>query len=377
MKLIIYIILFIILIIYINNQSIEHLTNSPDKTLAYLSPEKHTHGSITDYKSLVSPPTISINNTKHPSMSMHNPYISINQYNANYNPYFKSHLNNFNYDNVVSYNDANVVSYNEPTTATISDSYRLNPDTSKQNINYHNFIKPNVPTASAINAESGMDWVVKDTGYSDIFNNEDIGGDQINNILNTPKPVVFLDKTMTNINTQTPMGKPKWFNPTIVDAMGTHNTRWLNPAIINPNGLNPPIDNIKMPHVNMLNEDLDDIYHQVNQNNNKEEMKDVYSDTIIDNNNTYHLLGTAYNHVYNQYYLLYESIKKQTDDNVILKDNMSNMKLQLYDYALVQQENNKRDIKYIFGPRDKININDIVYFHKGFIKLGPFIINNI
>ena len=41
-------------------------------------------------------------------MSMYNPYISINQYNANYNPYFKSHLNNSYFDNVVSYNDTNV-----------------------------------------------------------------------------------------------------------------------------------------------------------------------------------------------------------------------------------------------------------------------------
>jgi hypothetical protein len=68
---------------------------------------------------------------------------------------------------------------------------------------------------------------------------------------------------------------------------------------------------------------------------------------------------------------------QQDDYNLILKDNMSNMKLQLYNYALVQMENDKEVIKYIFGPRDKINYNDIVYFNKGFIQLGPFIINNI
>ena len=38
------------------------------------------------------------------------------------------------------------------------------------------------------------------------------------------------------------------------------------------------------------------------------------------NNIKYHLLGVAYNHVYNQYYLIYESIKRQNDDNLILKD---------------------------------------------------------
>ena len=115
MELIIYIILFI-LIIYINNKSIEHLTT----------------------------------NTKSRNVPMNNTYSSINQYRANYNPYFKSHLNNSTFDNVVPYNNTNA-------------------------------------------------WIIKDAGYSDIFNDEDIGGYQISHILNTPKPVVFLEKTMTKI----------------------------------------------------------------------------------------------------------------------------------------------------------------------------------
>ena len=106
-----------------------------------------------------------------------------------------------------------------------------------------------------------------------------------------------------------------------------------------------------------------------------EEIK--YSDTIIDNNDKYHLLGIAYNNVYKQYYLIYEFRVLQNKDDLILRDNMINMKIQLYNYALVQIENNKEVIKYIFGPREKINSNDIIYFHQGFIKLGPFIINNI
>ena len=88
MELIIYIILFI-LIIYINKKSIEHLTT----------------------------------NTKSRSVPMNNTYSSINQYRANYNPYFKSHLNNSTFDNVVPYNNTNP-------------------------------------------------WILKDAGYSDIFNDE-------------------------------------------------------------------------------------------------------------------------------------------------------------------------------------------------------------
>ena len=337
MKLIIYIILFIILIIYINNQSIEQFTNNQEGRVAYLSQsDKQKYVSITDNKQLIAPPSISINNTKYPQMSMHNPYISINQYNANYNPYFKSHLNNSYFDNVTPYNDTNSISY-----------------------------KFNMDTSSKI---GGSNWVVKESGYSDIFNDEDIGGDQINNILNNPKPVVFLDKTMTNINTKIPMTNSKWFNYAPTSMQHAH-----NPAIIDAEG-----EKLKQSIVMNKSSTIKELSQQSFPMMNYPEGKVLtYSDTIIDNNTKYHLLGIAYNHVYTQYYLIYESIIQQNENNLILKDNMSNMNLQLYNYALVQIENNKEIIKYIFGPRDKINYNDIVHFHKGFIKLGPFIINNI
>ena len=341
MKLIIYIILFIILIIYVNNQSIEQFTNNPKRTVAYLSQsDKQKYVSITDNKLLISPPSVSINNTKYPQMSMYNPYISINQYNANYNPYFKSHLNNSYFDNVVSYNDTNV----EP--------------------------KGN-------NTVKGYEsWILKDSGYSDIFNYEDVGGDQLNHILNTPKPVIFLDKTMTNINNKIHTNKSVWHNPIGSPMLPDSSVYQIKHNIQDQSTIQNKQDTD-------LNNNQDNTL--IDQSNSTGELETTetqkkalsYSDTIIDNNIKYHLLGVAYNHVYNQYYLIYESIKRQNDDNLILKDNMSNMKLQLYDYALVQIENNKEVIKYIFGPRDKINYNDIVHFHKGFIKLGPFIINNI
>lgn len=287
MELIIYIILFI-LIIYINNKSIEHLTT----------------------------------NTKSRNVPMNNTYSSINQYRANYNPYFKSHLNNSTFDNVVPYNNTNA-------------------------------------------------WIIKDAGYSDIFNDEDIGGYQISHILNTPKPVVFLEKTMTKIYNKihkNTMASPKMMvSPEFMALPKTMVSPDKSPIEIKEN-----TDTIVLPK---NDETLSFSSKETSTIIQNEEIK--YSDTIIDNNDKYHLLGIAYNNVYKQYYLIYEFRILQNKDDLILRDNMINMKIQLYNYALVQIENNKEVIKYIFGPREKINSNDITYFHQGFIKLGPFIINNI
>jgi len=287
MELIIYIILFI-LIIYINNKSIEHLTT----------------------------------NTKSRNVPMNNTYSSINQYRANYNPYFKSHLNNSTFDNVVPYNNTNA-------------------------------------------------WIIKDAGYSDIFNDEDIGGYQISHILNTPKPVVFLEKTMTKIynkiNKNTMASPKRMISPEFAALPKTMVSSDKSPIEIKEN-----TDTIVLPKNDEKQSFFPNETSTIIQN---EEIK--YSDTIIDNNDKYHLLGIAYNNVYKQYYLIYEFRVLQNKDDLILRDNMINMKIQLYNYALVQIENNKEVIKYIFGPREKINSNDIIYFHQGFIKLGPFIINNI
>ena len=294
MELIIYIILFI-LIIYINNKSIEHLTT----------------------------------NTKSRNVPMNNTYSSINQYRANYNPYFKSHLNNSTFDNVVPYNNTNA-------------------------------------------------WIIKDAGYSDIFNDEDIGGYQISHILNTPKPVVFLEKTMTKIynkiNKNTMASPKRMISPEFAA---------LPKTMVSPDKAGIEIkentDTIVLPKNNEKLIKTDETLYVSSKETStiiqNEEIK--YSDTIIDNNDKYHLLGIAYNNVYKQYYLIYEFRVLQNKDDLILRDNMINMKIQLYNYALVQIENNKEVIKYIFGPREKINSNDIIYFHQGFIKLGPFIINNI
>jgi hypothetical protein len=312
MELIIYIILFI-LIIYINNKSIEHLTT----------------------------------NTKSRNVPMNNTYSSINQYRANYNPYFKSHLNNSTFDNVVPYNNTNP-------------------------------------------------WIIKDAGYSDIFNDEDIGGYQISHILNTPKPVVFLEKTMTKIynkihkNTKTMSSPKKMVSPEFAALPKTMVSSDKSPIEIKENTdtmILPKNDEklIKTDEtLSFSSKEKDKITFGKKQSVSSKETSTIiqneeikYSDTIIDNNDKYHLLGIAYNNVYKQYYLIYEFRVLQNKDDLILRDNMINMKIQLYNYALVQIENNKEVIKYIFGPREKINSNDIIYFHQGFIKLGPFIINNI
>ena len=87
----------------------------------------------------------------------------------------------------------------------------------------------------------------------------------------------------------------------------------------------------------------------------------------------YNLLGYAINKYYNQYYLIYESHITE-DNNYYLKDNLDNLNQQLYKYVLVKTKNN---VVHIFGPRNKINIGDIVNLSYGVYQLGPLEIKKI
>ena len=92
---------------------------------------------------------------------------------------------------------------------------------------------------------------------------------------------------------------------------------------------------------------------------------------------TYNLLGYVYNTAYRQYYLIYEAVNKQLNPNLVLREKLDNMDVQTYNYALVKIEKSNPVIKYIFGPRNKININDIVYLSQGPLQIGPLIVDNI
>ena len=91
----------------------------------------------------------------------------------------------------------------------------------------------------------------------------------------------------------------------------------------------------------------------------------------------YNLLGYVYNTAYRQYYLIYEAVNKQINPNLVLREKLDSMDVQSFNYALVKIEKSIPVIKYIFGPRNKININDVVYLSQGPLQLGPLIVDNL
>ena len=103
----------------------------------------------------------------------------------------------------------------------------------------------------------------------------------------------------------------------------------------------------------------------------------MYPLEIKNANLNYNLLGYVYNTAYRQYYLIYEAQYKQTNPNLVLREVLDNMDIQIFNYALVKMEKSKPIIKYIFGPRNKINIDDVVYLSQGPLQLGPLVVDSI
>ena len=95
-----------------------------------------------------------------------------------------------------------------------------------------------------------------------------------------------------------------------------------------------------------------------------------FSLVIKHENNNYNLLGYAINKYYQQYYIIYE-FKITQNDNYYLKDNLDYVNNQLYKYVLVKTKENTLKIIHAFGPRNKINIGDIVNLSYGVYQLGP------
>lgn len=94
-------------------------------------------------------------------------------------------------------------------------------------------------------------------------------------------------------------------------------------------------------------------------------------------NNDYNLIASASNDYYSQYYYLYEF---QTKQNIKLdyEENLQYIKNHLvYEYLLVKIRKNKLEVSHYIGPRNKININDIVYFSLGNFQLGPLKIKKL
>lgn len=181
-------------------------------------------------------------------------------------------------------------------------------------------------------------WILSNSDYSDIFNGQDSGGNQINKTMELPKPKNFLDKTMVKIS---------------------------NPALLQAN--EKPIAEAHKQQI--MSEIMPEIKPVLDSG--------LYPIEIKNAGLKYNLLGYVYNTSYRQYYLLYEAINRQINSNLVLREKLDNMDAQVFNYALVKIEKSVPVIKYIFGPRNKININDVVYLSQGPLQLGPLIVDNI
>lgn len=90
-------------------------------------------------------------------------------------------------------------------------------------------------------------------------------------------------------------------------------------------------------------------------------------------NHTFNLVGTAVNDLYNQKYFLYES-KYDQNGNLLITDNLDYLQDQIYNYLFVTFNNNQSIIHQKFGPRNKIDIGDIIYLLNGINQIGPYLI---
>jgi len=207
-------------------------------------------------------------------------------------------------------------------------------------------------------------WILSNSDYSDIFNGSDPGSSQIIETLRLPRPKVFLDKAMEKITGKLPNGQPD----TTKKTMGEQKQPKLP---ISKNVKREPNERpvAEVHKRNILNEIIPEERATI--------QASLYPLEIKNSGLIYNLLGYVYNTAYRQYYLLYEAFNKQINPNLVLREKLDNMDVQTYNYALVKIEKSKPIIKYIFGPRNKININDVVYLSQGPLQIGPLIVDNI
>ena len=92
----------------------------------------------------------------------------------------------------------------------------------------------------------------------------------------------------------------------------------------------------------------------------------LFTPSINDKGNKFNYIGITYNEYYDQYYLLYEFIDMTKNNNSLYN---------LYEYLLVKlNKDEKYQIIHHITPREKININDTVYFSYGAFNLGPLVV---
>jgi len=93
--------------------------------------------------------------------------------------------------------------------------------------------------------------------------------------------------------------------------------------------------------------------------------------------NNYKYLGTATNVYYNQYFYIFENNIEQDTKKMQVEEELKYIKNnKIYQYLLVKMhKDNDPQIIHWVGPRNKININDVVYLSLATFQLGPLVIN--
>ncbi len=161
-------------------------------------------------------------------------------------------------------------------------------------------------------------WLVKNKGFSDIYNYEDLGGAIIYDVAN---------------------------------GLDTDN---INTIVIK--------EKIEKPKDNIYNKITDE----------------TIPTNISYQNANYHLLGTATNVYYKQYFYIFENLVEQKLSEPLLKEELKYMKTNIiFQYLLVKMHNGKPKVIHWIGPRNKINLSDVVYLSLGSFQLGPLVINKI
>lgn len=157
-------------------------------------------------------------------------------------------------------------------------------------------------------------WLIKNQGFSDIYNYEDNGGEIIFNVANGFDVIV----------------QPKQMDKSVA-----------------------PIEEI-----------------QVKSNEIPKEFN--YKGSV------YSLLGMGSNPYFNQYYLVYEHEVKSKLTNTLIEEELEYIKNnRIFEYTLVKIKNDKPVIVHEIGPRIKINLGDVVYFSLATFQLGPLSISKI
>ncbi len=197
-------------------------------------------------------------------------------------------------------------------------------------IDSHSGMVPAFDSNDSADLFSSKYWVIKKQGFSDIYNYEDAGSAQIFNLVND-----------------------------------------------SDNEIKPEIKSeVKSEvKVEVKSEVKSEVKGEVKEKV-KSEIKKLPNE-IKYNNLTYKLLGIAANEYFNQYYYLYEYETKIKIDNIEPREELKYINNKVYEYLLVKIHNDKPEVVHYVGPRNKIQVNDIVYFSMGIFQLGPLVIKKI